>query len=140
MTYKYDGYNWIVKLKKGEKLLENLTQLIEKEQIKGAWISAIGAALSVELGYYHLDRQEYEWHTIEETMEIVSLNGNTAWKDDQPALHLHGVFSKDDLSTIGGHVKDLTVGGTCEIFIHRWYGEKLTRLHNEEVGLALLDV
>lgn len=140
MKYSFDGYNWLVSLEKGEKLMENLIGLIDKEKIKGGWVSAIGAAISAELGYYDLKEQEYRWHKVDEIMEITSLQGNIAWKDEKPILHLHGTFSKADLSCVGGHVKDLVVGGTCEVFIHRWYDEKITRSKNTKVGLDLLDV
>lgn len=141
MTYKFDGYNWLVRLQKGEKLIESLVKIIEKESIKGAWISGLGGALSAELGFYDLEKQQYQWQLFNELMEITSLQGNIAWKGDEPALHIHGTFTKADFSAIGGHVKELIVGGTCEILLHRWNAEEgLSRSIDKETGLTLLDV
>ena len=141
MTYRFDGYNWLVRLQKGEKLVESITKLIQDKDIKGAWISGLGGALLAELGFYNLETKEYQWHVFDELMEITSLQGNVAWSDDQPMLHIHGTFTKADFSAIGGHVKELTVGGTCEVLLHRWYEEDgLTRSLDEETGLTLLNV
>lgn len=141
MTYQYDGYNWLVKLKKGELLIESLTKLVQDEHIKGAWVAGLGAAMGAELGYYELETQQYHWKKLEEELEITSLQGNVAWRDGEPVLHIHGTFSRKDMSAVGGHVKELTVGGTCEILLHRWYEtDGLSRSLDEETGLTLLDV
>lgn len=140
MKSKFDGYNWLVRLQKGEKLIESLTKLVEQENIPTCWISIIGGASSVTLKFYDLQKKEYQTHEINEDLEITGLQGNLAWQDGKPVFHLHGTFSKDDLSVIGGHVDELTVSGTCEIFLHKWYGQNITRSHDEEVGLNLLDL
>lgn len=141
MKYKFDGYNWLVRLEKGEKLIENLLKMIKKEEIKGGWISGLGGALSAELGFYDLNAKEYNWQTFDQLMEITSLQGNIAYKNGEPILHIHGTFTRADFSALGGHVKELVVGGTCEILIHRWYEEGgLARSVDQETGLTLLDV
>ncbi len=141
MTYKFDGYNWLVKLNKGELLVENLLKVVKAEGIKGAWLSGLGGALWAELGYYNLETQEYTWKKFDDIPEITSLQGNVAWNDDEPILHIHGTFSKRDFSGVGGHVKELAVGGTCEILLHRWYEEEgLSRSLDEAIGLSTLNV
>ena len=141
MTYTFDSFNYFIRLQKGEQLVSNLIQLVEQEQISGAWLSGLGAALWVELGYYDLDKQKYLWKRIDETLEITGLTGNVAWVDDEPALHIHGSFSDREMNGYGGHVKELVVGGTCEIFLHLNQGtNRLTRSHDDDVGLPLLDI
>ncbi len=140
MKFRADGFNWIVRLEKGEKLVESLVKLVEQENIPSCWVNAIGAATSVELGYYDLDEKEYEGETIMELMEITGLQGNLTWIDGKANFHLHGTLSKKDMSVVGGHVRELTVGGTCEVFLHKWYKENLTRSHDDETGLKLLNL
>ncbi|MDZ7744700.1 MAG: PPC domain-containing DNA-binding protein [Candidatus Saccharibacteria bacterium] len=141
MTYKFDGYNWLVKLDKGDLLVENLTKLVKQENIRGAWVSGLGAALWAELGYYDLDAQEYQWQKFDQLLEITSLQGNVAWSSDEPVLHIHGSFSDKNLQAIGGHVKEVAVGGTCEVFLHRWFGEAgLSRQKDDSTGLYLLSM
>ena len=140
MKSKFDGYNWIVRLQKGERLIESLTKLVETESIPTCWVNVIGGASSVTLKFYNMEKKEYESHNVNEDLEITGIQGNLAWLDDKPVFHLHGTFSKSDLSVIGGHVEDLVVSGTCEVFLHKWYGENITRSHDDEVGLTLLDL
>ncbi len=141
MTYRFDGFNYVVRLEKGEQLIASLEELVAKEQISGAWLSGLGAALWVELGYYDLENKEYIWKRIDETLEITGLTGNVAWSDGKPALHIHGSFSDKSMNGYGGHVKELSVGGTCEVFLHMLQGnEKLQRKQDKDTGLNLLDV
>lgn len=140
MKFQFDGYNWLVRLEKGEKLVESLTKLVEAEKIPTCWISAIGGASSATLKFYNMEKKEYESHKVNEDLEITGIQGNLAWKDGKPVFHLHGTFSKKDLGVIGGHIENLVVSGTCEIFLHKWYGENITRSKNDEVGLDLLDL
>jgi predicted DNA-binding protein with PD1-like motif len=39
----------------------------------------------------------------------------------------------------GGHIKELAVGGTCEVFLHTLQtDQKLERAHDKNIGLPLL--
>jgi predicted DNA-binding protein with PD1-like motif len=140
MTYQYDGYNWLVRLDKGELLASTITQLVKDTQMPGAWISGIGAVQWVELGFYNLTSQVYQWKRFDQLMEITALQGNVAWEGGEPALHLHGTFSDQDFQAHGGHVKDFEVGGTCEILIHRWYADPLQRAMDPATGLNVLQL
>ncbi len=141
MTYQFDGFNYVVRLEKGELLMQSLTKLVADKQIAGAWISGLGAALWAELGYYDLEAQEYIWKLIDKTVEITGLHGNVAWLDNEPKLHIHGSFSDRDMRALGGHVKELAVGGTAEIFLHLLQAEqKLERAQDKKIGLPLLQL
>jgi len=140
MTYMFDNYNYIVKLKKGERLAPVLEEFCGQTGIQGGWLSGVGGADQVTIGFYDLEKQEYEWKTFEGAREVVSLTGNLA-KNEQGKMmfHLHGAFGDREFQTIGGHVKDLVVGGTLELFVHRTW-KPLTRKTDPEVGLQTLDV
>lgn len=140
MNYQYDGFNWLIRLKKGELLVENLVKFARKEKIKGGWISGIGGALWAEVAYYDLQAKGYEWKRLDKALEVTSLQGNIAWDNKEPTVHIHATFSDTNMQSIGGHLKELQVGGTCEIFLHNWFQDNLTRLHDDETGLKLLDL
>lgn len=144
MTYTHDGFNYLVRLEKGELMMQSLQQLVRDEYIAGAWISGLGAALWCELGFYHLDAHEYSFKRIDPAagaLEITSLQGNVSWMNDEPKLHIHGSFSDEKMQGYGGHVKELAVGGTCEVFLHMLQGDqKLTRALDTESGLPLLQL
>lgn len=140
MTHSFDGYNDIVRLEPGERLMTNLAQFVRDVQLPGAWLSGLGAASEVTLGFYELGSKVYKWRTFGRAMEIVSLTGNLAFDEaGELSIHMHGVFADDEYQTVGGHVKDLTVGVTLELFVHRTY-QPLRRRHDATAGLPLLDL
>ncbi len=144
MKYKFDGYNWLVRLEKGEKLVETLMQIAKDQKIGGAWISGLGACAWAEAGYYDLDTKKYNFKKLDGPLEILGLQGNVAWhpldSGNEPVLHIHGTFSDKEMKTYGGHVKELEVAGTCEVLLHRWYEVGLERKMDDETGLNLLNL
>lgn len=140
MTYSYDGLNYVLILKKDEELLEQLQNFLHENDISAAWCSGIGGTLEVELGYYDLEKREYEWQTFAQTAEITSLQGTIARDEhNKPVVHLHGTFSDEAYRTIGGHVRRLVVGGTCEFFIQTFSGS-LRRQFDDETGLRTIQL
>jgi predicted DNA-binding protein with PD1-like motif len=140
MTYTFDGYNYLVRLERGERLAECFEQFFEQTRIDGGWVNGLGAASVVTLGFYDLSAKEYRWRTFDTMMEIASLTGNLAKNDEgQMMFHLHGVLADEQYQTVGGHVKDLVAGATVELFIHRAY-QPTHRTFDENIGLQLLDL
>lgn len=136
-----EGSNYLVRLERGEQLMDALTKFVRAQNVPGAWLSGLGAAQWVELGYYDLATKQYRWQTFDTLLEILGLQGNVAWQKGEPAIHLHGTFSNRQYHVVGGHVKDLQVGGTCELFIQPIGPEHtLARSFDEQTGLNLLDL
>jgi len=52
---------------------------------------------------------------------------------------LHGVFADETYQTIGGHVRKLRVGGTCEMRV-REFSQPTSREFDETTGLKLLHI
>lgn len=136
----FDGFNDVIRLQKGERLSDAIKQFVSKNELPGAWLSGLGAAQEVTIGFYDLDKKEYHWQMFEGLREVVSLTGNLA-ADESGAMvfHLHGVFSDREFKTIGGHLKDLVAGATLELFVHRTY-KPLARKPDTETGLSLLNI
>ncbi len=140
MTFQFDGHNWLVRLEKGELLVASLTQLVSDEKITGAWVSGLGGAQWAELGFYDLPHKTYQWKKFKQLLEITSVQGTVAWQGDVPILHLHGTFADQSMQAIGGHIKELQVGGTAEILLHHWYGDSLVRIQDNQTGLKILSL
>lgn len=140
MVSTFDGYNYTVRLERGEKLHQAMDAFFASNELEGASVTAVGGAQYLELGYYDLDAKQYLWKTFPDLYEITGLLGTIA-RDEQGKLmfHLHGTFAGRDYKVIGGHVKDFVVGGTCELFIHRTY-QRLKRKTDDATGLKLLDL
>lgn len=140
MTSAFDGFNWVVRFEKDELLVAEFTKLVKQEQLGGAWVLGLGAVQWAELGFYNLTSKAYQWKRFDQLMELTSLQGNVAWEGDEPVLHLHGTFAGADMQAFGGHIKEMQVAGTCELFLHRWQKDKLTRTLDPATGLKPLDI
>lgn len=140
MTYSFDDYNYVIKLQKGERLGEAIEQFVQETKIEGGWIQGLGGALEATLGFYDLDKKEYQWQTFTGLRELVSLNGNLAFDEQGKMMfHAHGVLADQNHQTVGGHIKDLVAGATIELFVHRTF-KPLHRKTDEEVGLQTFDL
>jgi predicted DNA-binding protein with PD1-like motif len=132
-----DGKTYILSIERGEELFAALKTFLADEKIVAGYFSGLGAVDHIELAYYNLLTREYERQTLVEEVEILSLQGNVAWKDSEMILHIHGVFGRHDLSTFGGHLFSLTVSGVCELHFTA-LPEKMNRAFDEATGLNTL--
>ena len=125
-------------LNRGEKLHAKLQEFAREHELKGAWVQGLGGSGTMTLGYYNLAEREYEWREYSDNLEILSLQGNLAWVDDEPFWHIHGSFGGRDFASVGGHVKEMVVGLTCELLITP-LDAVITRMFDDETGLKLLN-
>jgi len=139
MFYRKIPGGFLIRLKKNEEIVTELTNFCEEQNVQAGFIHGLGAVQSAEIGFYHLNKQEYEFKNIDEDLEIVSLHGNVSLVGGKPFFHLHGVFSDEKLKCYGGHLKSAIIGGTGE-FRLEVFEEPISRVHNDEVGLKLLDL
>lgn len=127
----------ILRCTSGENLVSELQAYIASKRIPSSTFTAIGAANEIILSFYDLTKKQYLDKTFKEELEIVSLNGNSAWMQDKVVLHLHGIFARKDYSTLGGHIKKLVISATGEVFI-RVNKKVLYRVYDPQTGLNLL--
>ena len=132
-----ENATYVVRLDKGDELIASLIQFCEGEKIEAGHFSGIGLTQELILSYYNVARKQYEDHELNEQMEITGLTGNAATKGYETIVHCHGTFGDARMNVIGGHVKKLVVGATCEITFQQLKG-KIERAHNAETGLNLM--
>ncbi|MEX0748814.1 MAG: PPC domain-containing DNA-binding protein [Candidatus Saccharimonadales bacterium] len=138
MKHYKSGDSWTLIFNKGEPFIATMTEFCHKQRIKAGFFHGLGGVLSAEIGYYHLDRKEYEFRKLDEVLEIASLHGSVALKDDELFIHAHGVFSDTDLCTYGGHIREMVVGGTLELQLQSLEGSWARQL-DEDTGLSLIN-
>ena len=99
------------RLHRGDDLLESIRHLAAEHQIAaGVILSAVGC---ISKGRVR-DASGVTIRDIPDHCEIVSLNGTVSAQ----RCHLHIALSKEDLSTIGGHLtKGCIINTTCELVI-----------------------
>lgn len=132
-----DDRHEVLRFEPSEDVTLNLVNFVLEEKIEAAWISGIGSASEVELGYYYLPEKEYQKKVFTEDMEIVNLTGSVGLLDDGPAIHLHGAFGLSDYRVVGGHVHRLISNTTVEVYLEKMDGT-LKRSYDEDTGLNLL--
>lgn len=137
MNHFTGANNHLLVLNRGEQLHQQLELFADKHQLKMAWLSGLGGADSLTLGYYNLKTKQYKWQSFNQELEILSLTGNLSIVDGHPFWHIHGSFSGPDYKVIGGHVKSLSIGLTGELFITP-HGADITRAYDETTGLKLI--
>lgn len=117
-----------VRLRRGDDLLNSIKAVTEEKKIKaGVVLSAVGCVTKARLR----DAGGVHVREINEHCEIVSLNGTVSCK----RCHLHLALSKEDLSTIGGHMKEgCIVNTTCELIIGEIPGQEIEVEYDEETG------
>ena len=136
MQYRQFGNTYTVRIDLGEDIVESLKKLCEEEHIRLGRVEAIGAADRAVLGIYDPAGKEYDQEEINEFMEIASLNGNITAMDGKPYIHLHATLADRRHAVHGGHVLEMRVGATCEMFVTVLDG-RVNRQKDEGLGINL---
>lgn len=131
------GDLYLLRLEPGEEAIATLRTWMGKEKPGFATVQAIGAFQRAVLAYFDLAARTYHHIPIAEQTEVVTLNGNLAWgEDDQPVAHLHAALATADGHTLGGHLIEGIVQPTLELVIAPQAG-RLERRRDPASGLAL---
>ena len=138
MEYRKLGDTIVLCLVRGEDVLASIRAVCNAERVRLAEISALGAADYAEVGVYHLAEKRFLPRTLEGEMEICALTGSVTRRGTELYLHLHGSLADADGNVYGGHVNEIRVSATAEIFIRLLPGEINRRLE-EESGIFLMD-
>lgn len=139
MIYKKFGDTIVARIDRGEEILASVKSICEKEQVKLASISALGAVDHVVVGLYKVAEKRYFSNTFEGEMEMTSLTGNVSVKNEEVYLHMHADFADAEGHVFGGHLTEAVISGTCEMFIHTLNGAVGRRV-DEATELNLLDL
>ena len=125
----------------GDEVVSELTDFAGGNGLDAASFTAIGAFGTATLGFFDLEKKEYERIPVHEQVEVLSLLGDIAWKEDdeEPQVHAHAVLGTSDSSTRGGHLLEARVRPTLEVVLVE-SPEHLRRRWDEEVGLALISI
>ena len=138
MKYRLDDKSLLVVLDKDEEIFESLYSLINKLNIKFAWINGIGAAKNIVLGAYPSKAKQYIKKKFDGEFEIANLMGNITIQEGNPFIHIHTTISDDECNVFAGHLFTATVAVTCELILNI-LDKPIIRKNNDSVGLYLWD-
>ena len=139
MIWKQEGNLILVRMEDGEDFFEKLKELSEKIGIKGAIIlSGVGQFREVELAYYSKAEKKYYTKKFDEIFEILHLDGNLGFFENELVIHVHTVLGNKNLECVGGHLNKAKVNSTLELAILRTESDFKRKL-DETTGLKLLN-
>ena len=117
-----------LRLRRGSDLLKSIQALCREKHIAaGVVLSAVGC---ISRGRVR-DASGVTIREIEDHCEIVSLNGTVS----QTRCHLHIALSREDLSTLGGHLcEGCIINTTCELVIAELPATAIEKKFDEETG------
>lgn len=139
MRYKKIPSAYVIRLEKGERVIERLLELCEKEKVKAGYFNGLGAVSEAELGHYDLGKKEYSSKKLSGQYEIASFHGNISEMSGKSYVHAHIVVGDSGFSSWSGHLKEAVISATCEIFLTK-LDTAIRRKKEEETGLNLLDI
>ena len=137
MTFRRVGSSYVVRLFKGEDIIETLKGFLQKYGVTAGMISGIGATDNVTLGYFNTETKEYQKQNFQGGFEILNLAGNVSMLDGEPLIHLHIQLGDEQYRVFGGHLFSANVSVTCEILV-RSLDTIIHREKDEETGLNLM--
>ena len=117
-----------IRLRRGDDLMLSIKEICKEKNIAaGVILSAVGCISEGRVR----DASGVTIREIREHCEIVSLDGTVSAK----RCHLHISLSKEDLSTIGGHLcEGCIINTTCELVIAEIPETRIDKEFDAETG------
>ena len=138
MEYRKYEKDYVLRIDRGEEILQAVSQVCEKENIRLGTVNGIGAVGEVTLGVFNREKFQYESKEYKGDFEIASCMGNISTMNGNSYLHIHMAVGNPEKGEVhAGHLNRGIVSLTGEFFLHQIEGE-IDREYSEEVGLNLI--
>lgn len=124
---------FLVRLDRGEEVIETLTAFAARRKIASAFLQGIGAVEKAEIGHFDLARKTYRRRAVSPVAEVVGLSGNISILSGRPFIHAHIILAGPDQKVTGGHLFSATVAVTLELYVRVIRG-RLVRQHDPKTG------
>jgi len=136
MKSRREGSRIFIRLETGDDVLKSLAEVAARYGVSGGWFNGIGSASDVELGYYDLERREYDRTAVPGEVEIASVAGPLSLLNGERHVHLHAVVSDRQGVPRAGHLFRAVVAATVE-FVLLLAEAPIERTRDEATGLNL---
>ena len=137
MDYRRFNDTILLRIDRGEEIIEAVRTVAEREHIRLASVEALGATDDFTVGVYDVAEKHYDSKTFTGPHEIVSLVGTITEKDGAFYQHLHMSAGNARCEVFGGHLNRAVVSATCEMVIRVLSGV-VGRRPDPEIGINLL--
>jgi uncharacterized protein len=123
---------------KADEAMSGLTDFVIQHKIEDAHFTGIGAISSATLAWLEPTKKIYHRIPVSEQAEVLSLIGDVATFNGKPIVHMHAVLGKSNGTPVGGHVFELNVNPTLEVFM-TVNSTPLKKRPDDESGMKLID-
>jgi hypothetical protein len=137
MEFKKFENKFLIRIDKGEEIVETLKKFCRDNEILLGSITGLGATNRVKVGLYDVDKKEYFSKELVGNYEIAPLYGNISTMNKETYLHLHINLCDSNYNSFGGHLNYAIVSATFEGIIEKIDG-KVDRELDKEIGLNLI--
>ena len=129
---------YLMVLRQNDDLFEQLQNFARTEKIPSANFTGMGF-VDITFGFFNFETKKYEPKDFK-SVELVSMHGTIAWKNDSTSIHAHGVVADKTFQAFGGHILKSKVGtGSAEILI-TVHDKKFQRKKDESIGADVLSL
>ncbi|MEF8785686.1 MAG: PPC domain-containing DNA-binding protein [Haloarculaceae archaeon] len=126
---------FVARLEHGRDWRGQIEDFAESEGIDAAFFFGLGAVQDAVLSFYDQDDKEYRDIEFDEPLEVVPAVGNISWLNDERFAHTHVTLSRDDGTTVAGHLDSATTFAG-ELYV-REFDTELVREHDDVTDLDL---
>ena len=137
MEYKKTGNRILVRLDKGEELLDQIKSVCEREDVTLGTVSGLGACSDITFGLFETAAKKYHSLHLTGNHELVGLTGNITTMNGEVYLHVHAMFADAAYNVKGGHLNRAVISATGELVIEVLEG-RAGRKFSDAIGLNLL--
>lgn len=129
---------YVVVFSHGDEAISGLTDFAKQYHVQSGHFTAIGAASATLAAFYDLPHKQYLALPINQQAEVVSMVGDFAIVNGKPAVHTHASLVTRDGRSTGGHIWEMHVDPTLEVFVTA-ENTPLARRKDDRSGLNLID-
>jgi predicted DNA-binding protein with PD1-like motif len=116
LSKKGRAQTYVLIFSPGDEVRSGLNKFAQQYHVKSAHYTAVGDVTSANVGFYDYERKMFKVIPID-TSEVVSFAGNVTMYDGNPTSHTHVCLALKDGSVKGGHLLELFIGPTLEVFV-----------------------
>ncbi|MCL5433216.1 MAG: DNA-binding protein [Patescibacteria group bacterium] len=138
MEFKKTGDKLVIRISRGENIINSLKKFCVGQNIQGGFFFGLGAVDAVEIAHYDVSAKKYTSKKFDSSFEMTNISGDVGYANDELIVHAHATFADQEMQVIGGHLVEATVSGTVEIIF--FPTEKLNKKYDKDTGLKIFNL
>ncbi len=108
--------NYVLIFSPGDEVVSGLAEFAQKYNVTNSHYTSIGGAASTKVGWFDYNKKMFKVIPVD-TAEVTSFIGDIAMFNNKPVAHTHVSVATTDGIAHGGHLLEMIVGPTLELFV-----------------------